>query len=120
MIRALARATRWAIPPDNWLGRAFSNPRRPTRSICSWTKACLTLRCAFSRFIVYFGGLFGNRIAVGRQLWPIIFSTEELHQVIEATLAFFEKHGKASERFGTMLDRVGWDLLEKELGEVLA
>jgi len=25
-------------------------------------------------FIVYFGGLFGNRIAVGKQLLPIIFS----------------------------------------------
>ena len=73
-----------------------------------------------SGFIVYFGGLFGNRIAVGRQLLPIIFSTEELHQVIEATLAFFDKHGRASERFGTMLDRAGWDLLEKELQEVFS
>ena len=73
-----------------------------------------------SGFIVYFGGLFGNRIAVGRQLLPIIFSTEELHQVIEATLAFFDKHGRASERFGTLLDRAGWDLLEKELQEVFS
>jgi len=32
-------------------------------------------------FIVYFGGLFGNRIAVGKQLLPIIFSKEDLHKV---------------------------------------
>lgn len=64
---------------------------------------------------MYFGGLFGNRIAIGRQLLPIIFSKEELHKVIEATLAFFEEHGKPGERFGNTLDRVGWDLLKDRL-----
>lgn len=73
-----------------------------------------------SGFIVYFGGLFGNRIAIGRQLLPILFTKEELHKVVEATLEFFKKHGKASERFGSTLDRVGWDLLKKALKEVLA
>ncbi len=70
-------------------------------------------------FVVYFGGLFGNRIAVGKQLFPIIFSTEELHRVVETTLEFFKKHAKQSERFGDTLDRVGWELLQKELEEVL-
>lgn len=72
-----------------------------------------------SGFIVYFGGLFGNRIAIGKQLLPIIFSTEVLHQVIETTLEFFKKHGKQSERFANTLDRVGWELFEKELREVV-
>ncbi len=72
-----------------------------------------------SGFVVYFGGLFGNRIAVGKQLFPIIFSTEALHKVVETTLEFFKKHGKSSERFGNTLDRVGWELLQKELEEVL-
>jgi len=72
-----------------------------------------------SGFVVYFGGLFGNRIAIGKQLFPIIFSTEVLHRVVETTLAFFKKHGKPSERFGNTLDRVGWELLQKELEEVL-
>ncbi|HOQ36256.1 MAG TPA: 4Fe-4S binding protein [Acetivibrio sp.] len=70
-------------------------------------------------FIVYFGGLFGNKIAIGKQLLPIIFSKEDLHKVIEATLAFFEEHGKPGERFGNTLDRVGWDLLKNRLEEVL-
>jgi len=34
---------------------------------------------------------------------PIIFSKEDLHKVIEATLAFFEEHGKPGERFGNTL-----------------
>ena len=72
-----------------------------------------------SGFLVYFGGLFGNRISIGKQLIPIIFSTEQLHKVIETTLAFFEKYGKPSERFGNTLERVGWNILQKELDKVL-
>ncbi|MBP2656075.1 MAG: nitrite and sulphite reductase 4Fe-4S region [Firmicutes bacterium] len=72
-----------------------------------------------SGFIVFFGGLFGNRIAIGKQLLPIIFERDDLHKVIETTLAFFAKHGKQSERFGNTLERVGWNLLESELAEVL-
>ncbi|HOM03138.1 MAG TPA: 4Fe-4S binding protein [Acetivibrio sp.] len=72
-----------------------------------------------SGFILYFGGLFGNRISIGRQLLPILFSKEDLHKVIEATLAFFEEHGKPGERFGNTLDRVGWDLLKNRLVELL-
>lgn len=70
-------------------------------------------------FIVYFGGLFGNQIAIGKQLLPILFSKEELHKVVETTLEFFKKHGKKNERFGNTLDRVGWNLLQKDLEEVL-
>lgn len=72
-----------------------------------------------SGFILSFGGLFGNQISVGKQLLPIIFSDEELIRVIDATLNFFAKHGKAGERFGKTLERVGWNLLEKDLQEVL-
>ncbi len=72
-----------------------------------------------SGFILSFGGLFGNKIAVGKQLLPIIFSTEVLHKAIAATLAFFDKHGQAGERFGNTLDRVGWSRLEEDLKEVL-
>jgi anaerobic sulfite reductase subunit C len=73
-----------------------------------------------SGFIVYFGGLFGNRIAIGKQLIPILFTKEELFKVAEATLEFFEEHAKPGERFCNTLDRVGWDLLKKTLEEVLA
>jgi len=79
-------------------------------------KACPTSAwIGKSGFIVYFGGLFGNRIAIGRQLLPIIFSKEKLHEIIEITLAFFEEYGRPGERFGNTLDRVGWDLLKNRL-----
>jgi dissimilatory sulfite reductase (desulfoviridin) alpha/beta subunit len=72
-----------------------------------------------SGFILSFGGRFGNTIAVGSQLLPIIFSTKKLFEVIDSTLAFFQKYGKQGERFGKTLERVGWDLLQQDLEEVL-
>jgi anaerobic sulfite reductase subunit C len=72
-----------------------------------------------SGFVVYFGGLFGNRISIGRQLLPILFEKEDLHKVIETTLVFFREHGRQKERFCNTLDRVGWNLLETALQEAL-
>nr|WP_196605987.1 4Fe-4S binding protein [Pectinatus haikarae] len=70
-------------------------------------------------FIVSFGGLYGNRITVGKRLLPLIFSTDILYKIIDATLTFFEENARKGERFANTLDRVGWHLLEKELKEVL-
>nr|WP_196590105.1 4Fe-4S binding protein [Pectinatus frisingensis] len=72
-----------------------------------------------SGFIVSFGGLYGNRIAIGRRLLPLIFSIEILYKTIDIALAFFEKNAKNGERFANTLDRVGWKLLEKELNKAL-
>lgn len=70
-------------------------------------------------FIVSFGGLFGNRIAIGKKIIPIVFEEGKLHEIIEVTLAFFAEHAKPSERFRNTLDRVGWELFETKLKEVL-
>ncbi len=66
-------------------------------------------------FLIYFGGLYGNRIAIGKKLLPMLFTTDALFQVIEATFAFYAQYGNKGERFGNTLDRVGWDLLEQAL-----
>lgn len=68
-----------------------------------------------SGFIVFFGGLYGNRIVIGKQLLPVIHSKDKLFDIIEATLEFFKEHGKKSERFCTLLDRIGWDTFIKTL-----
>jgi dissimilatory sulfite reductase (desulfoviridin) alpha/beta subunit len=70
-------------------------------------------------YIVSFGGLFGNRISIGKPIIPGVFSHDQLHTIIETTLAFFKKHANQGERFGNTLDRVGWDLLKQELAAVL-
>ena len=69
-------------------------------------------------FVISFGGLYGNRIAVGRHFLPIVFEEEKLYELVDTTLAFFEKYAKPSERFANCLDRVGWDKLEEEVNKV--
>jgi dissimilatory sulfite reductase (desulfoviridin) alpha/beta subunit len=73
-----------------------------------------------SGYIAYFGGLFGNRVAIGKQLLPGLLSKQELHQVVETSLAFFQKYGKPSERFGGTVERVGWNLLQENLETTLS
>lgn len=70
-------------------------------------------------YTVYFGGLFGNQIATGKSVFPMIYDEETLFRVADRTLEFFDLHGKSGERFGKMLDRVGWEVLEKDLKEAL-
>lgn len=71
-----------------------------------------------SGFVLFFGGLYGNRIAIGKQLLPVIHSTEEVFDVIEKTLQFFALHGKKGERFCTLLDRMGWASFQEALEPV--
>jgi dissimilatory sulfite reductase (desulfoviridin) alpha/beta subunit len=62
-----------------------------------------------SGFVISFGGLYGNRIAVGKNFLPIIFDEEKLFAIVEVALQFFKDNAKAGERFRNMLDRVGWE-----------
>jgi len=70
-----------------------------------------------SGYLVYFGGLFGNKITVGSQLLPMIHAKEQLHQVVEASLQFFKEYGKKGERFFYTLERVGWDSFRQHLSQ---
>lgn len=71
-----------------------------------------------SGFVLYFGGLYGNRIVIGRQLLPVIHSKEKLFQIIETALQLFDQYGNKGERFSTMLDRIGWDVLKEKLQDL--
>ena len=68
-----------------------------------------------SGFIISFGGLYSNRIAVGKNFLPLIFDESKLFAIVDVALKFFAEHAKSGERFRNMLDRVGW---EKFIGAV--
>jgi dissimilatory sulfite reductase (desulfoviridin) alpha/beta subunit len=68
-----------------------------------------------SGYLLSFGGLFGNRIAKGQELLPIVTDLESIFKVSDAALDFFDLHGKPSERFRTVIDRAGWDVFKKAL-----
>ncbi|MBR2216208.1 MAG: 4Fe-4S binding protein [Selenomonadaceae bacterium] len=71
-------------------------------------------------FVVSFGGLYGNRIAVGKNVLPLIFDENKLYALVDAALSFFETHAKPGERFRHTLDRVGWERFEQELQQSIA
>ena len=70
-------------------------------------------------YLIFFGGLFGNKIVRGKQLLPMIFDKEQLFQIVETTLNFFEEHGKTKERFSNTMNRVGWELLSERLEKIV-
>ena len=72
-------------------------------------KSCPAALSGESGFIVSFGGLYGNRIAVGKNVLPIIFEEDKLYEIVEAALKYFEDNAKPGERFRNMLDRLGWE-----------
>jgi dissimilatory sulfite reductase (desulfoviridin) alpha/beta subunit len=66
---------------------------------------------------VSFGGTFGNSIAKGEDLLPLITSEEQLFRVTDAAIQFFDDNANPSERFKFTIDRVGKDKLIKVLKE---
>ncbi len=72
-----------------------------------------------SGFVISFGGLYGNRIAVGKTFLPIAFEESKLYDIVDAALSFFEENAKSGERFRNTLDRVGWKAFQEEVEAVL-
>ena len=72
-----------------------------------------------SGFVISFGGLYGNRIAVGETFLPIVFDEAKLYDIVETALSFFESNAKPGERFRNMLDRVGWEGFQKKVEALL-
>jgi dissimilatory sulfite reductase (desulfoviridin) alpha/beta subunit len=70
-------------------------------------------------YITSFGGLYGNSIAFGKSLLPLIESKESLFKIIDTTIEFFRENGNAGERFKFTLDRIGIDKLKLKLEEVI-
>ncbi len=60
-------------------------------------------------YLVSFGGLFGNHIHEGKQILPLIKEKEQLLRITDAAIEFFDRNGKAGERFKFAIDRAGWE-----------
>jgi dissimilatory sulfite reductase (desulfoviridin) alpha/beta subunit len=66
-------------------------------------------------YMLSFGGMFGNTIKEGLRLLPFIFDREQVLRAADAAIRFYETHGKAGERMGKTIARVGEDALRKDL-----
>ncbi|SDZ82415.1 4Fe-4S binding protein [Selenomonas ruminantium] len=84
------------------------------RKKCYFCGKC-TKGCKFEAFekktgfVVSFGGLYGNRIAIGKKIVPLIYGEDKLRKALDAALDYFEQHANKGERFRNMLDRIGWE-----------
>lgn len=78
-------------------------------------KSCPAALSAETGFIISFGGLYGNKIAIGEKFLPIIFDEQKLYEIVEVALKFFADNAKSGERFRNMLERVGWQVFKERL-----
>lgn len=68
-----------------------------------------------SGYILSFGGIFGNTIAKGKHILPIICDKQILFKVVDKAVDFFDKHAEPGERFRKVIERVGWDEFKAEI-----
>jgi dissimilatory sulfite reductase (desulfoviridin) alpha/beta subunit len=70
-------------------------------------------------YLLSFGGMFGNEIATGRNLLPLLSEKEQVFKAADAVLDFYKANGKPGERLGKTIARTGADALKNRLTEVL-
>lgn len=66
-------------------------------------------------YLIYFGGTFGNKILIGQRILPIIFSSEEVIEIVLKALKFYQEQGKKGQRIGFILEGKGIQELKKFL-----
>jgi dissimilatory sulfite reductase (desulfoviridin) alpha/beta subunit len=70
-------------------------------------------------YLLSFGGMFGNEIKPGSHLLPLLLEKEQVFKTADAVIRFYELNGKAGERLGKTIARIGIDYLQKELSAAL-
>lgn len=66
-------------------------------------------------YLVYLGGRWGKRTAVGRPLNVIISSEEQVLSLVEKCLLLFKAYGQPKERFADTVARLGFDKVQEML-----
>jgi dissimilatory sulfite reductase (desulfoviridin) alpha/beta subunit len=70
-------------------------------------------------YLLSFGGMFGNEIKPGLRLLPLLFEKAQVFKAVDGVIKFFGTHGKAGERLGRTISRLGPEKLQKDLEEAL-
>lgn len=93
------------------------------KDICNNCARCLGT-CPFGLFEnyktgykVFLGGRWGKKTAMGKPLSRILKSEDEVINVIAKAIELFSENGNSGERFGTVVERLGIENVEKKLFE---
>lgn len=63
---------------------------------------------------IVLGGRWGKKTRIGTPL-PGVFTRQEVLAMLEKAILLFKREGKAGERFGEMIDRLGFPMVEQTL-----
>ena len=69
---------------------------------------------AESKVVIYVGGTWGKTQRMGTKLSGF-FDIEEIPEIIEKIMLWYKENGKAKERLGKTIDRIGIDTLQKDI-----
>lgn len=90
-------------------------------SLCNRCGRCFG-KCPFGVFAsatqgykVCIGGRWGKKTAVGKPLFRIFASEEQVLSVTEKAILFFRDEGRKGERFADTIERLGFDYVEAKL-----
>ncbi|MDR1039818.1 MAG: 4Fe-4S binding protein [Deltaproteobacteria bacterium] len=95
-------------------------PVRLERSRCNGCGRCVKICPADAwkgtpAYRLFFGGTFGNRIALGRELMPPAGDLEGVFRAADRAVDFFAERAAPGERFRGAIDRTGWEALSARL-----
>ncbi|MBC2857142.1 sulfite reductase subunit beta (hemoprotein) [Cetobacterium sp. 2A] len=63
---------------------------------------------------IFIGGMNGSTQITGKEIAGL-YTLEEAGDVVERAINFYKEHGEMGERFPKMVERLGFELVEKEL-----
>ena len=64
---------------------------------------------------IYIGGRWGKKQAAGRPRGRVLAETEDVLRVVEKAILLFKEQGRPGERFGDVIDRLGFENVEAAL-----
>lgn len=98
-----------------------TNKAMVNNETCNHCGRCISM-CPFKAvseeyigYKIYIGGRWGKEIGIGKALSKILKSEEEVINIINKIIYFYEKEGKSKERFSQTIDRLGFENVEKKL-----
>jgi anaerobic sulfite reductase subunit C len=84
-------------------------------SICTATCPTNSWTVKARGYNLFIGGTMGKIPRLGTLLKKLITEREELYRLIEKAVRYYQQNGRKKERFGHMIDRIGWAKVKEEL-----